>query len=83
MPRNIEITEEEQNVYEKGGGIKDATKKEREWVANDYFRFAEKLGKSTPQQFEEDSELLSKNFSSYFWSMRVSVYVSLKFRILN
>ena len=33
MPRNIEITEEEQNVYEKGGGIKDATKKEREWVA--------------------------------------------------
>ena len=79
MPSNKEISEEEEALYEKGGGVKQKTKKERETSFVEYQKYAEsKLGKSIPEQYAEDPEILSKNFSSYFWTMTVRVSVSCK-----
>ena len=76
MPRNITLTQEEERALEEGGGVKEDTKKTRERCYEDYRLFAEKeLGKSIPDQFQENPEVLSQNFNSYFWTMVVAVKV--------
>ena len=76
MPSNYELTQDEEQEFEKGGGLKPQTMRDRQQFFEEYRQYAEeKLGKTIPDQFAEDPEILSRNFSNYFWSMQVLVKV--------
>ena len=76
MPTNVGITEEEEEAFEQGGGLKDRTKQERERVFQEFAQvFLRELKKTIPEQYAEDPELVSKTFNKYFWTMNVSVSV--------
>ena len=84
MPRNRELTEEEERGVEEGGGLKERTVRDREKIFEDYCEYAEsRLGKTIPEQFTEDPKVLGKNFTSYFWSMVVKAEVTVTLSHVN
>ena len=76
MPRNCDLTQEETQDLESGGGLAQRTIRDRKCAFRDYEKYAEeKLEKSIPEQFDQDPDMLSQNFTNYFWSMIVTVKV--------
>ena len=79
MPFNEDITEAEENRFEEGGGVKDTTKKERErfYLEFEKYFLAKSGGLTIPEQLAANPDILSKTFSTYFWSMKINTTVSL------
>ena len=79
MPFNEDITEAEENRFEEGGSVKDTTKKERErfYLEFEKYFLAKSGGLTIPEQLAANPDILSKTFSTYFWSMKINTTVSL------
>ena len=75
MPTNVELSPEEEEQFEKGGGLKKRTLEDRAREVGAFYSYFD--GKADGEKIEdliknEDGrEEFSKIFSSYFWSMKV------------
>ena len=79
MPRYFESQD-----LEAGGGLAKRTIRDRKCAFREYVKYAEeKLGQSVPDQFAQDPDLLSQNFTNYFWSMLVTVKVKFLYILIS
>ena len=76
MPSNREMTAEEEDKFEEGGGLKKRTKDDRLRDCNAFYTYFESkvddgVNMKDCLQDEDGREKFSKIFSNYFWSMTV------------
>jgi hypothetical protein len=75
MPMHRELTEEELNMLEKGGGVKEETKKERERLLDGLEIFIQEKEKQTIEDLllsEDGRAKFSSLWSLFFWSLDVN-----------
>ena len=83
MPRNCDLTQEEALRLEEGGGLSERTMYDRRKAYEEFVQYVEqKLGVSIPEQFAAGPEVLSKTFTTYFWSMVVRVKVNFWLKLM-
>ena len=76
MPSNREMTAEEEDKFEEGGGLKKRTKDDRMRDCGAFYTYFESkvddgVNMKDCLQDEDGREKFSKIFSNYFWSMTV------------
>ena len=75
MPSNVSLTEEEEEFFENGGGLKKETLRDRKLHACSFYEYFKKQTDQKIDDLEkndEGREKISKIFSNYFWSMWVA-----------
>ena len=75
MPTNVELSPEEEEMFEKGGGLKKRTLVDRAREGGAFYEYFEEKADGDKiedlAKNEDGREKINKIFSSYFWSMQV------------